>query len=65
MFIYICQAPTHFQFTKKVNNCNSQKVYLFARLLLFAGGLWSFPGDLWLVAGGFWLLVVFGCLLII
>ena len=28
MFIYICQAPPHLQFTKKINNWNSEKFYL-------------------------------------
>ena len=28
MFIYICQTPPHFQFTKTLNNWNSEKVRL-------------------------------------
>ena len=46
MFIYICQAPPCFQFTKKINNWNSEKVYLVVcgcflviRLLVVYGGL--------------------------
>ena len=42
MFIYICQAPRFFQFTKKLYNWNSEKVYsvsygVFYRLLVLCG----------------------------
>ena len=55
MFTYICQAPPCFQFTKKLNNRNSGKVYLvvrgclqvdFGRLLVVCSCLWSFAGGL-------------------
>ena len=58
---------TSFQFTKKISNWNSLKVYLavYGHLLVvcghlvvvcgyFAGGLLSFAGGLWLFAGGLW-----------
>ena len=67
MFIYICKAPPHFQFTKKINNWNFEKVYvvvsgcllvvfsgLLGGLWSFAGGLWLFAGSLCLFAGGLW-----------
>ena len=56
MFIYICQNPLRYQFTKKLRNWNPEKVYLvvcgcllvvcgrllviFVRLLVVCGGLW-------------------------
>ena len=49
MFIYICQAPPCFLFMKKLNNWNSEKVYLVVcgcllvvcgRLLVVCGRLW-------------------------
>ena len=49
---------TSFQFTKKISNWNSLKVYLavYGHLVVvcgyFAGGLLSFAGGLWLFAGG-------------
>ena len=60
MFIYISQALPCSQlfpiFTKKLNNWNSEKVYLFicgcllvvyARLLVVCARLWLFAGGLW------------------
>ena len=61
MFIY--QSPLSFQFTKKLNNWNSEKDYLVGcgyllvvcgRLLMISGGLWLFVGGLWSFAGGLW-----------
>ena len=57
MFIYICQTPPHFQFTKKWNNLNSGKVYL-----VVCGCLW-FVVVLLVVSGH--LVVVRGCLLMV
>ena len=44
MFAYICEALPCFQFMKKLNNWNSEKVYLVVcgRLLVVCGGLWLF-----------------------
>ena len=41
MLLYICQTPPYFQFTKKLNNWNSEKVYLVVSgyLLVFLGRL--------------------------
>ena len=56
MFIYICQAPLHFQFTKKLNNWKSENFCLVVcggllvvsdRLLVVSCGLWLFAGGLW------------------
>ena len=56
MFIYISQALPCFPFTKKLNNWNSEKLYLFicgcllvvyARLLVVCACLWLFAGGLW------------------
>ena len=60
MSMLIGQAPLCFQFTNKLNNWNSEKVYLVVcgcllvvcgrllvvcvRSLVFLGGLWSFAG---------------------
>ena len=61
MFIYICQTPSHFQFTKKINKWNSQKVYLvvcscllviFGRLLVVCGHF------MWLLVVCWWFVVV-------
>ena len=58
MFIYICQTPPHFQFTKKLNNWNSEKVYLVVCGCLLvvcsrlSGGLWLFARSFWSFAGG-------------
>ena len=65
MFLYICQALPHFQFTEKVNNWNSEKVYLVVcgclrvacgvllmvccRLLVVCGRLLLFCGRLLVV----------------
>ena len=55
MFTCISQAPPCFQFTKKINNSNAEKVYLVVGgCLLVIGGcllvvcscLWSFAGGL-------------------
>ena len=55
MFTCISQAPPCFQFTKKINNSNSEKIYLVVGgCLLVIGGcllvvcscLWSFAGGL-------------------
>ena len=62
MFVYICQAPPCFQFTKRINNWNSGKFYLVLFLLwLFAGDLWLFVvvcGGLLVVCGRLWWFVV-------
>ena len=49
MFIYICQAPPHFQLMKKLNNWNSEKVYLVvcSCLLVIAGSFWWFVVVCW------------------
>ena len=61
MFISICQSLPHFQFTKKLNNLNSKKVYLavcrcflvvFDRLLMVCGRLLVVCGDLRSFGGG-------------
>ena len=66
MFIYICQTPPCFQFTKKINNWDSEKVYLVVcgcllvicgLQLVVCGRLWSFAGGLWsflVVCGRLW-----------
>ena len=56
MFIYICHAPPHSQFTKTLNSWNSEKVYLVvcACLWLFVGDFWSFAGGLWWLVGSSW-----------
>ena len=53
MFIYICQAPRFFQFTKKLNNSNSEKVYLVAYgcLLVFFDRLLVLCGCFLVVSG--------------
>ena len=53
MFIYTSQAPSCFQFTKKLNKWNSGKVYLLV-CGCFAAGLWLFDGGLW------WFVVIWG-----
>ena len=61
IFIYICQAPPRLQFKKKLNNWNSEKVYLviygcllvvYGRLLLVSGRLLVVCGRLLEVCGG-------------
>ena len=61
MFAYISQASPCFQFTKKLNNWNSEKVYLFVcgyllavcgRLLVVCGRLLEICGCLGSFAGG-------------
>ena len=56
MFIYICQAPPCFQFTKKLNNWNSEKVCLVIRgcLLVVCGRLLVVSGHLLVVWGRLW-----------
>ena len=63
--IYICQAPLHFQFTKKLNNWNSEKIYLVVCgcLLVVCGCLLVVCGILLVVFED--LLVVCGHLLVI
>ena len=67
VFIYICQALPHFQFVKKLNNWNSEKVYLVvygcllvvcSRLLVVCSRWQVACGRLQTVCGG--LLVVCG-----
>ena len=60
MFIYICQAPPHFQFIKKINNLYIEEKRLLYRLQLLAGGSWSFAGGLWSFASSLqWFAVVY------
>ena len=49
MFAYISQASPCFQFTKKLNNWNLEKVYLFVcgYLLVVCGRLLVVCGYLW------------------
>ena len=65
IFIYICQTPPHFQFTKKINNWNSEKVYLVvcSCLLVVCGRLVVVCGCLLVLCGH--LLVVCGRLLVV
>ena len=53
MFIYICQTPPHFQFTRKLNNWNSEKVYLVVCgcLMVFCGRLLGVCVHLLVVCG--------------
>ena len=79
MFIYICQAPPHFQFTKKINDCNSEKIYLvvcgylfvvcgcllvvYSYLLVICSHLLVFCGRLMVVCDCLCLFVVVCCCL--
>ena len=65
MFLYICQALPHFQFTGKVNNWNWEKVYLVVccRLLVVCGVLLMVCWRLLVVRGS--LLVFCGRLLVV
>ena len=58
--IYICQAPPHFQLTKKLNNWNLENIYLVVCgcLLVPCGRLQVVCGRLLVVCGR--LLVVCG-----
>ena len=60
MFAYICEALPCFQFMKKLNNWNSEKVYLVVCgcLLVICGCLLVFCGRLLVVCGGLWLFVL-------
>ena len=73
MLMYICQTPPCFQFTKKLNNWNSEMVYLVVCgcllgvcvcLLVICGGLWLFVVVCWwfvVVCGGLWSFMVVTC----
>ena len=65
MFIYICKAPPYFQFTRKLNNWNLEKVYLVVGgcLLIICGRLLVVFGRLLVACGR--LLVVCGRLLLV
>ena len=63
MSMFICQAPLCFQFTKKLDNWNSEKVYLvvcvcllvvYGHFLVICGSLLVVRGRLWSFAGGLW-----------
>ena len=43
MFIYICQAPSCFQFTKKLNNIIEIQERFIWPFVVICGGLWSLP----------------------
>ena len=69
--LYICQALPHFQFTDKLNNWDSERVYLVSCgclvvvcgyllvvsscLLVICGGLLVVYFRLWWFSGGLWL----------
>ena len=60
MFAYISQDLPYFQFTKKLNNWNLEKAYLFVcgYLLVVCGRLLEIYGRLQSFAGGLWWFVV-------
>ena len=63
MFIYICQAPLCFQFTKESSNGNLEKVYLVicGCLVLVCGRLLVVCVPLLVVCGRLWWFVVASC----
>ena len=65
MFLYISQTLPHLQFTEKVNNWNSERLYLVVsgRLLVFSNHLLVVCGRLQVVCSH--LLVLYGCSLLV
>ena len=60
MFIYICQAPLHFQFTKNINNWN------FEMICLVACSCWQFVFVCWWFVIVCWQFVLIcGCLVVV